>query len=124
LLAGEGWRIIEGPIARYWDIEYDDFFKAMGVKTEPNRRMYTSVHYVVDPQGPRARTAEIQVRTLAEELWGEVDHSINYPEPCDVLACKEQIKVLARVTSGCTRLVDSIYRTQDDAQRKQQATKK
>jgi putative GTP pyrophosphokinase len=51
------------------------------------------------------------VRTLAEELWGEVDHTVNYPEPSEVLACREQIKLLARLTSTCTRLVDSIFIT-------------
>lgn len=61
------------------------------------------------------RTAEIQVRTLAEELWGEVDHTINYPHPSTVIACKEQIKVLARLTSSCTRLVDSIFLSKHDA---------
>jgi len=59
-------------------------------------------------------TAEIQVRTLAEELWGEVAHTIDYPHPSEILACREQIKVLARVTSTCTRLVDAIFRVHEN----------
>ena len=62
-------------------------------------------------------TAEIQVRTLMEEVWGEVDHTINYPNPIDSLACSEQLKVLARVTSSASRLVDSIFASVDDHQR-------
>ena len=69
--------------------------------------MYTSVHYVIRPN--KSYTAEIQVRTLAEELWGEVDHKINYPVRSEIFACSEQLKVLARTTSACTRLVDSIF---------------
>jgi ppGpp synthetase/RelA/SpoT-type nucleotidyltranferase len=84
-------------------------FQRMSVKTMSSERMYTSVHYVVNAGAGTKRTAEIQVRTLAEELWGEVDHTISYPHPCPIPTCGEQIKVLARVTSSCTRLVDSIF---------------
>jgi ppGpp synthetase/RelA/SpoT-type nucleotidyltranferase len=59
-------------------------------------------------------TAEIQVRTLMEEVWGEVDHTMNYPYPVESLACREQLKVLARVTSSASRLVDSIFATVAD----------
>lgn len=107
--------VLEGPQARVWDDEYREVFKAMGVSTVSSDRMYTSVHYVVLPNRKSRITGEIQVRTLAEELWGEVDHSINYPQSSDVLACREQLRVLARVTSSCTRLVDAIYRTRDEA---------
>jgi putative GTP pyrophosphokinase len=108
--------IKEGPIARVWDDEYKEIFASMGITTENNERMYTSVHYVVEESSRSKRTAEIQIRTLAEELWGEVDHSLNYPVPCPVSACREQIKVLARATSACTRLVDSIFHTKREAE--------
>jgi len=52
-----------------------------------------------------------------EEVWGEVDHSINYPRPVDSIACKEQILALARSTSAATRLVDSIFATVADLTR-------
>lgn len=115
LLEIEEYEIREGPIAKVWDGEYEQIFKQYGIKTETNPRMYTSVHYVVGVGARQVRTAEIQVRTLAEELWGEVDHSINYPHASTVLSCQEQIKVLARVTSSCTRLVDSIFVSEREA---------
>lgn len=109
LLNDEGYSIVEGPEARTWDDEYRAVFQSHGIATVESQRMYTSVHYVVQASVKSKRTAEIQVRTLAEELWGEVDHSINYPHPTKIHACQEQIKVLARLTSSCTRLVDSIF---------------
>ncbi|KWW34550.1 hypothetical protein [Cupriavidus metallidurans] len=111
LLRSEAYEIVEGPTARIWDDEYKEIFTQYGIETVNNSRLYTSVHYVVSTGGGQARTAEIQVRTLAEELWGEVDHTINYPTPSGIQSCKEQIKVLARLTSSCTRLVDSIFLT-------------
>lgn len=115
LLEGEEYEVKEGPIARIWDGEYERIFKEYGIATTPNARLYTSVHYIVGTGSKSPRTAEIQVRTLAEELWGEVDHAINYPHESPVRSCREQIKVLARVTSSCTRLVDSIFLAKGDA---------
>jgi len=103
--------LYETPKARTWDDENRAFFQQCGIRTVKSPTMYTSVHYVVESNSSTKATCEIQVRTLAEELWGEVDHTMNYPHDCSVLSCREQIKVLARVTSSCSRLVDSIFRT-------------
>jgi len=39
---------------------------------------YRSVHYVIFNAG-KALKAEIQVRTLFEEAWSEIDHTLRYP---------------------------------------------
>jgi ppGpp synthetase/RelA/SpoT-type nucleotidyltranferase len=108
--------VIEGPKANVWDQESKAYFESIGIKTEYNPRMYSSVHYVVQPNNKAKVTIEIQVRTLSEEIWGEVDHKFNYPQALDSVACGEQIKVLARVASSCTRLVDSIFASYADWQ--------
>jgi putative GTP pyrophosphokinase len=109
----EGYKLIKKPSARTWDDESRAYFEGIGITTEPSQRMYTSVHYVFETRSVTKFTCEVQVRTLAEELWGEVDHSMNYPNPVTVASCSEQIKVLARLTSACSRLVDSIYASMD-----------
>lgn len=107
--------VIEGPKANVWDQETEAYFKGIGINTEYNPRLYSSVHYLVRPNKSKVNvTVEIQVRTLSEEVWGEVDHRFNYPHPIDSVACGEQIKVLARVASSCTRLVDSIFASHAD----------
>ena len=63
---------------------------------------------------PNPICCEIQVRTLFEEIWGEIDHSINYPHPTDSVACKEQLRVLSKLVGTGTRLADSIFRTLND----------
>lgn len=103
------WILVEGPIAKTWDDESRGYFRALGWETEVSESMYTSVHYVVQPNSRSELTCEIQVRTLMEEVWGEVDHTINYPVKSSSQSCREQIKVLARLTSSCSRLVDSIF---------------
>lgn len=112
LFADERYRIIEGPTARVWDDEYRKYYRDIKIKTiNSGESFYTSIHYIINTQRQTKFTVEIQVRTLAEELWGEVDHKINYKHKTKKLACSEQLKVLARVTSSCTRLVDSIFKT-------------
>ena len=106
--------LLEGPFARSWDDESRQFFRDCQIETQDSPSMYTSVHYVIGSASRTKVTAEIQVRTLAEEVWGEVDHSINYPHKTGSVACAEQLKVLARVTSSASRLVDSIFLTLAD----------
>jgi len=100
--------LFEPPFANIWDEEARAHFARLGVRTEVNQRLYSSVHYVIKGRSKNAVTLEIQVRTLADEIWGEIDHKINYPRPHASRACREQIRVLARVASSCSRLVDSI----------------
>lgn len=107
--------IREDPIVYIWDIEYKSFFEEIGIQQKERDEMYTSVHYVVSPAARPEMKIELQVRTLMEEVWGEVFHTINYPVKTTVLACREQLMVLARITSGCTRLVDSIFASYTDA---------
>lgn len=114
LFSDQRYHILRGPIAKTWDDESRDYFASIGIKTEKSPSMYTSVHYEVRESSRRKYTFELQIRTLMEEVWGEVSHTLNYPEPTRSLACREQIQVLARATSTCTRLVDSIFKTHDE----------
>jgi putative GTP pyrophosphokinase len=102
-------KLVEGPFARTWDDEYRDYFRRAGIKVEPSPSMYTSVHYVLASASKTQMTCEIQVRTLMEEVWGEVDHTVNYPDAHRSEAMREQIRTLARSTSAATRLVDCIF---------------
>lgn len=115
ILEEQNYTLVEEPTANCWDIEYEQLFGKFGIKTRSRDSMYTTIHYVVWANQRTKMTCEIQVRTLMDEVWGEVSHRINYPSESASIACREQLKVLARLTSGCTRLVDSIFRTHRDA---------
>ncbi len=115
ITAFEDWKLVESPKAYTWEKENQQFFEDLGIKTEVKDTYYTSVHYVVKPNNAKSDvTCEIQVRTLFEEIWGEIDHTINYPHATNSIACKEQIRVLAKLVSTGTRLADSIFRTYDE----------
>jgi len=105
------WVLAETPKAYSWDPETVTFMQSLGLDTHLKPSQYTSVHYVVKPNAASPLSCEIQVRTLFEEIWGEVDHILNYPTPTTNLASAEQLKVLAKVVGAGSRLVDSLFRT-------------
>lgn len=105
------WVLVEPPKAYTWDPESKEFFESLSIDVEIKESYYTSVHYVVRPRVDSPHCCEIQVRTLFEEIWGEVDHTLNYPTKSENLACREQLKVLAKLVGAGSRLVDSIFRS-------------
>ncbi|EJO95041.1 hypothetical protein A471_05425 [Ectopseudomonas mendocina DLHK] len=108
------WFLREAPIAYSWDPEASEFFGSLGLTAKTKDSYYTSIHYVVAPKKDSPIYCEIQVRTLFEEIWGEIDHTINYPTPTQSKSCKEQLRVLSKLVSTGTRLADSIFRTQKE----------
>lgn len=107
------WKLVEAPKAYTWDPETVKVYEELGIAHEVKETFYTSVHYVVKPYNDNDQSicCEIQVRTLFEEIWGEIDHIINYPHATQSIACKEQLKVLAKLISTGTRMSDSIFRS-------------
>ncbi|MNV93704.1 hypothetical protein D3C71_1884310 [compost metagenome] len=100
----------ENPIAYSWDPESQRFFEALKLEVKIKESYYTSIHYVVRPANDNNVKCEIQVRTLFEEIWGEIDHTINYPNQSSAPATTEQLRVLSKLVSTGTRLADSIFR--------------
>jgi putative GTP pyrophosphokinase len=107
------WYLTESPIAYSWDPEAKEFFERLNLNVKIKDSYYTSIHYVVKPRLETFICCEIQVRTLFEEVWGEIDHIVNYPHPTQSLSCREQLRVLSKLVSTGTRLADSIFRTQE-----------
>lgn len=108
------WYFSEQPKAYMWDPESEDFYRSLGLECKIKDSFYTSIHYLVQPREDSHIKCEIQVRTLFEEIWGEIDHFLNYPEQTESIACKEQIRVLAKLASTGTRLADSIFSSYDE----------
>lgn len=111
------WCFVEEPFAYTWDPDSKKFFEGLGLSTKVKGSYYTSIHYLVKPNRKHTNVCcEIQVRTLFEEIWGEIDHSINYPHPTGSVACREELRVLARLTNAGSRLADAIFRSYEEYQ--------
>ncbi len=105
--------LYENPKAYTWDPEYAEFFRENSIKTEQKESFYTSVHYVFKANKDSKVTCEVQVRTLFEEVWGEIDHAFNYPSENKSMVIKEQLKVFARIVGAGTRMSHSIFKIND-----------
>jgi ppGpp synthetase/RelA/SpoT-type nucleotidyltranferase len=87
---------------------------------------YSSIHLVFGCYGftkDKRYTVplEVQIRTVVEDVWGEIDHSLNYkveegdPDSLDPLQkqhfenAKSGLKVLKRLLDGCTQQADLIH---------------
>jgi putative GTP pyrophosphokinase len=104
------WVLSERPKAYTWDPEAAEYFAGFDLDVAEKITSYTSVHYTIRPRLDSPLCCEVQVRTLFEEIWGEVDHRINYPRPSESMACREQIKVLSKIVGAGSRLLDSLQR--------------
>jgi ppGpp synthetase/RelA/SpoT-type nucleotidyltranferase len=67
---------------------------------------YRSVHYLVYEKG---YYVELQVRTLFQEAWGEVDHDARYPYKTDDPSLKMFSKVFSRVSGFADELGDEFF---------------
>ncbi|MBW1250258.1 (p)ppGpp synthetase [Pseudomonas tolaasii] len=111
----KAWKLLEKPIAYTWDPESVEYFKTFKIRTSIKSSYYTSVHYLIAPANEEGNlSCEIQVRTLFEEAWGEIDHSINYPYKTEVVASVEQLRVLSKLVSTGSRLADAIFKVHGD----------
>lgn len=108
------WTLFESPCAYTWDPESESFYSQLGIECKIKDSYYTSVHYVIMPKENSPIKCEIQVRTLYEEIWGEIEHCINYPYPTDSVACREQLRVLSKLSVTGKRLADSILNSHEE----------
>lgn len=80
-------------------------YKKNGCKCEESTAGYRSVHYDVEVGFTKSKTIiEIQVRTISEEAWGELDHKINYPKPANAM-----IGNLIKTASMLSGVVDHFH---------------
>ena len=81
------WELAEPPTANVRKGDDDQVIQAFaqrGCAIHEHRFGYRSVHYVIRSQpSHNPLVAEIQVRTIFEEAWSEIDHRIRYPYEMD-----------------------------------------
>ena len=79
----ETWELAEAPVAYFREGDPDYLikdFREHGCDVQKHDFGYRSVHYLIKSLPSRLlRIAELQVRTLFEEGWSEIDHQVRYP---------------------------------------------
>lgn len=76
-------------------------FHQQGFEVKNHPAGYRSVHYVIQ-SAPLKRTifTEIQVRTIFEEGWSEIDHQIRYPDFSDNVLVEYFLEIFNRMAGS------------------------
>ncbi len=104
----ETWNFVEKPIAyiRHGDSKkICRYYEENNCSIEEHPYGYRSVHYLVESgPGKEKHTVEIQVRTIFEEAWGEIDHVIRYPYHLDDDMLVRLSSILNRLAANADEL--------------------
>ena len=98
------WVPVETPLAyiREGDSEsLKNRFAAEGFEVKNHPAGYRSVHYVIESTPLKRKIiSEIQVRTIFEEGWSEIDHKIRYPNFSDNESVKYFLEIFNRMAGS------------------------
>jgi len=103
------WELIEKATANVCvgdHVEFIKKFKQKGCRIYQHPFGYRSVHYLVkfDYSKKESIPVEIQVRTVLEEAWSEMDHRIRYPYSGDAPALSPYLLLLNRLLGSADEM--------------------
>ena len=119
----EDWEKIHEEIISMWDLkekpqvniregdgDYEGFEKeveAKGCEIIKRKHGYRSVHYLIAIKISKNEEilVEIQVRTVFEEAWGEIDHIIRYPYYMDNQILNNYLAIFNRIVGSADEMV-------------------
>ncbi len=96
-------KFVQPPVA-YVCYGDRDIFDESKIRTDYTNKGYRSQHYIVDYNDI---PCEIQVRTLAEEVYGEFDHNIRYPYRTNNTFLTRYNQIISKVTSELDDLIST-----------------
>ena len=90
---------------RNGDESLNDLYEKSGFKVKKHNAGYRSIHYIFETQ-PLNRTVstEVQVRTLFEEAWSEIDHNVRYPNFSDNEHVTYFLKIFNRLAGSADEM--------------------
>jgi len=91
-------------------------YKENGCEIEQHPYDYRSVHYVILFERSRTEKipVEIQVRTILEEAWGEIDHLVRYPYKDGHRVYSPYLSILNRLIAQADEMSSFIHLLKSD----------
>jgi len=106
------WESHEQPIAyiRKGDaVETLKVFESNGFLVKEHDVGYRSLHYIIKTKPTKTEfKVEIQVRTLFEEGWSEIDHKIRYPYDVDNDLVRNLLMIFNRLAGSADEMADYV----------------
>jgi ppGpp synthetase/RelA/SpoT-type nucleotidyltranferase len=104
----ENWELYETPTANVRKGDSEKFLKKFKNKEcviNEHKFGYRSVHYIVkSTPGRQLHLAEIQVRTIFEEGFSEIDHQVRYPYDQDNLIIASYLAIFNRLAGSADEM--------------------
>ena len=99
------WGLNEQATANVRDGDNTDCFKEKNCNIKVHKAGYRSVHYLINSR-PRNKDiiTEIQVRTIFEEAWSEIDHKVRYPYDTNNEMLAEYLVVFNRLAGSADEM--------------------
>ena len=105
------WDLHETPKAYIRSGDSEQSFKENGCEINHHVAGYRSVHYLVKSQPAKFLfIAELQVRTIFEEGWSEIDHKLRYPHDLDNEILAEYLAIFNRLAGSADEMGTHIQR--------------
>ena len=102
------WSLHEEPTAYYRagdSPENIEKFEKLKCQVKEHPFGYRSVHYLVETKPSKTiYIAEVQVRTIFEEAWSEIDHKIRYPYDLDNKLLSQFLVVFNRLAGSADEM--------------------
>jgi len=77
----------------------------IGFEVKPHPKGYRSIHYVITTQPLKHRIhLELQVRTIFEEGWSEIDHMVRYPNYSDDVQLAYLLTIFNRMAGSADEM--------------------
>lgn len=104
----ENWEQVETPIAnvRHGDkAKLIEGFRNKGLDIVEHPYGYRSLHYLIVSRPAKGYyVAEIQVRTIFEEGWSEIDHTVRYPYDIDNSILSDYLVIFNRLAGSADEM--------------------
>lgn len=99
-------KLVENPIIFYKEGDDISLYENLSnVIKKQHKDSYRSVHYILCYN---EQNFELQVRTLSEEVWSEIDHTFKYPNIPVAQSIVSSLKILNTVTNVADEIISFI----------------
>ncbi|MBX8508157.1 hypothetical protein K5D34_00435 [Pseudomonas cichorii] len=101
--------VFEGPTAYVRQGDSVCAIEDKGFVIKEHDDAYRSVHYIIQSAPFKGKVySELQVRTIFEEGWAEIDHDIRYPNYSDNVLVKQFLGIFNRLCGGADEMGDFV----------------
>ncbi len=105
------WNLSETPIIYIREGDAKDEKLNENFTIEKHDFGYRSAHYVIESSPSKQKiTAELQVRTIFEEGWSEIDHSLRYPNHSENSDIKSILTIFNRMAGSADEIASFTLR--------------